>query len=104
MAQIALLCSNCGKAARSSKKALKVCGTCRNAQYCNVACQKEHWKRGGHKLMCFKSSGSVATGSHVSFVSEDGTGDEIDLPLTPFWKMTHESLGHCMDCMLDDSK
>ena len=41
MAQIALVCCNCGKAARNSKKALKVCGKCRNAQYCNAECQKE---------------------------------------------------------------
>jgi len=104
MAQVALVCSNCGKAARNSKKALKVCGKCRNAQYCNVACQEEHWKRGGHKSMCFKSSGSVPTSRHVSFVSEDGTGDEIDLPLMLFGKMTCETLGQSMDCMLADTK
>jgi len=102
MSQSALVCSNCGKAARSSKKALKVCGKCCNAQYCNVACQNEHWKHGGHKLACFKYSDDVATGRNVSFESEDGTG-EIDL-LTLFGQMTCESLGHQMDCMLDDSK
>jgi len=107
MSQIALVCSNCGKAARNSKKALEVCGQCRNAQYCNKECQKMHWKQGGHKLVCCKFSASLhfqSTDSHVSFESEGGTGEEIDLPLTLFGKMTCETLARCMDGMLDDSK
>lgn len=30
---------------------LKVCSGCKNAFYCNKACQKEHWKR-KHKAEC----------------------------------------------------
>ena len=87
MSQGALLCSNCGNATRVGKKALMVCGKCRNTQYCNKECQKQHWKHGGYKTMCrepvcsvyFESScgplsfqseawwGSTASASHFSW-------------------------------------
>jgi len=104
MAQIDLVCSNGGKAAGNSKKALKVCGKCRNAQYCNVECQTEHWKRGGHKSMCSNYLGFVSTGGHVIFELAGGAGEAIDLPPMLSGKKTHETLAQCMDFMLDDSK
>ena len=33
------------------------CERCRRAWYCSAACQKEHWKRGGHKEECSAASG-----------------------------------------------
>lgn len=36
----------------------RLCGGCRRATYCSVACQKEHWLAGGHARTC----GRVAKG------------------------------------------
>ena len=38
------------------------CGRCKQAWYCNVVCQKEHWKLGGHKEVCkaYKPGGGDA--------------------------------------------
>ena len=33
------------------------CERCRRAWYCSVECQREHWKRGGHKEECSRASG-----------------------------------------------
>jgi tetratricopeptide (TPR) repeat protein len=33
------------------------CERCRRAWYCSAACQKEHWKHGGHKEECSAASG-----------------------------------------------
>lgn len=30
----------------------KMCGRCKTATYCSEACQKNHWKSGGHKAVC----------------------------------------------------
>ena len=34
------------------KKKLKIPSRCRSVYYCNVECQRRHWKKGGHKRMC----------------------------------------------------
>jgi hypothetical protein len=31
---------------------LFTCGGCLGARYCSRACQKKHWKHGGHKAEC----------------------------------------------------
>jgi len=57
--------------------------------------------------MCLKPGGSAgltSTSGHVSFELACGGGKVIDLPLMLSGKMTHETLAHCMDFMLDDSK
>lgn len=33
---------------------LKRCGSCKQAGYCSVECQRRDWKENGHKLMCSK--------------------------------------------------
>ncbi|MEW5299449.1 MAG: hypothetical protein WDW36_002466 [Sanguina aurantia] len=32
----------------------QLCGGCRRASYCSVACQKAAWKKGGHRAVCGK--------------------------------------------------
>ena len=44
-------CSNCGTTTAEAGS-LKYCGRCRKAAYCSEACQKQHWKSGGHKQQC----------------------------------------------------
>ena len=39
-------CANCGTPDPPSK-----CGRCKTTDYCNVFCQKQHWKD-GHKKWC----------------------------------------------------
>ena len=43
-------CGHCG--AEKALGAMKKCGKCRAVHYCDGACQRAHWKRGGHKGMC----------------------------------------------------
>ena len=35
-----------------SKPGVHLCSRCRGAKYCSAACQKVHWKQGGHKQEC----------------------------------------------------
>ena len=43
-------CGHCG--AEKCLDALKKCGRCLAVHYCDGACQRAHWKRGGHKQAC----------------------------------------------------
>ena len=43
-------CGHCG--AEKRLDALKKCARCLAVHYCDGACQREHWKRGGHKQAC----------------------------------------------------
>ena len=48
-------CSACGKelaGTTASHQNWKQCSRCKQAFYCNTDCQREHWKRGGHKQAC----------------------------------------------------
>lgn len=47
-------CFSCGKLRFEND--LFRCGNCRLAYYCNVKCQKHHWKNGGHKKSCKKKN------------------------------------------------
>ena len=41
-------CASCGAESAPLK-----CSRCKVAMYCSKACQVEHWKRGGHRDLCF---------------------------------------------------
>ena len=62
------VCANCFRASSSSHQLkLLQCAACSAVSYCSKACQKAHWKRGGHKSACgLISSGGV----HVSWCPE----------------------------------
>ena len=48
-------CSSCGKqlaGTTASHQIWQKCGRCKQAFYCDRGCQREHWKRGGHKQVC----------------------------------------------------
>lgn len=50
-----MACSACGKqlaGTTASHPHWQKCSRCKQAFYCNVDCQREHWKRGGHKQAC----------------------------------------------------
>ena len=47
------LCAACGKRETNGRK-LKKCTACRQVAYCNVDCQRRHWKT--HRPECCKSS------------------------------------------------
>ena len=36
---------------RCTKQGLHRCGGCKGVMYCSAACQKVHWKQGGHARM-----------------------------------------------------
>jgi hypothetical protein len=35
-----------------TKPGVHLCGGCTGVRYCSAACQKVHWKQGGHKQEC----------------------------------------------------
>ena len=48
-------CANCGKtAAATGLPKLLRCSKCKSVAYCGAACQRVHWKAGGHKAACKK--------------------------------------------------
>ena len=44
--------SGCGKELTGNPDTHKRCTRCKHTFYCGRACQKEHWKHGGHKAAC----------------------------------------------------
>uniref|UniRef100_A0A7S2XP86 MYND-type domain-containing protein n=1 Tax=Attheya septentrionalis TaxID=420275 RepID=A0A7S2XP86_9STRA len=64
-------CFTCSLCSKISVHKLPCCRRCKKQAYCNKKCQRDHWKRGGHKQDC------VA----VETLSEE---EKRSLPLT--WK------------------
>ena len=52
-----MLLTNCAACARTLDQDSKRCGNCKTP-FCNAACQKAAWKRGGHRAVC----GTIADG------------------------------------------
>ena len=48
-----LVCSTCGTP-ETTDRILRACKQCHTTQYCNTACQRQHWGEGGHKRECKK--------------------------------------------------
>ena len=44
--------SYCGGCGAENKSNLLTCARCKVIMYCNINCQKKHWKEGGHKPEC----------------------------------------------------
>ena len=42
----------CGGCGAENKSDLLTCSRCKVIMYCNINCQKRHWKEGGHKQEC----------------------------------------------------
>ena len=56
-------CANCGAPEGSipGVKKHSACSKCQITFYCSTKCQKQHWKKGGHKLQCAALVGEVTT-------------------------------------------
>jgi hypothetical protein len=72
-------CANGG----CTKPGLHLCARCRDMKYCSAACQKVHWKQGGHKQECIPSapkasSAVLATSkpSKAAVAAGSGSGSE----------------------------
>ena len=48
-------CITCNLQQKDCEKKLLRCGDCGEFFYCSKACQKTHWKEGGHRKTCVKS-------------------------------------------------
>ena len=62
-------CSHCGKV---EDRDLMKCSRCQSVQYCSKDCQKEHWKKGGHKEACNELSASKEKGVLIPKPPTDG--------------------------------
>ena len=66
------ICDNC-KAGKDnpmiSKKPLGTCPYCQGPFYCNRACQRQHWKEGGHREACPRTA--VPKGMFVSQIPDE---------------------------------
>jgi TPR repeat protein len=67
-----LVCANCKTVGELDT--MKSCGRCRRVWYCSVACQKIHWKGGGHKKVCGKKGGSGDRSDGVSLPTRPVSG------------------------------
>ena len=45
------LLTKCAACAAPLETGIKRCSRCKT-RYCSAACQRQHWRRGGHKLTC----------------------------------------------------
>ena len=48
-----MLLTKCAACAAPLERLAKQCSRCKT-RYCNEACQRAHWERGGHKDLCKK--------------------------------------------------
>lgn len=66
------ICDNC-KAGNDnstiSKKPLGTCPYCKGPFYCNRACQRQHWKEGGHREACPRTA--VPNGLFISQIQDE---------------------------------
>jgi TPR repeat protein len=53
-------CANCGVKDTAGSAALKPCSRCKVVVYCGKACQAQHWKSGGHRVLCQQVRGHAA--------------------------------------------
>ena len=58
-------CNRCSKVGATLR-----CSRCKGVQYCNIECQRDDWKHGGHKAVC-----KVASSSGGGEGPEDRDGD-----------------------------
>ena len=46
-----MILTNCAACAAPLERLAKQCSRCKT-RYCNEACQRQHWERGGHEAVC----------------------------------------------------
>lgn len=59
-------CSCCGKV-NDDKRPNTKCSVCKDARYCNMVCQRTHWK-GGHAFDCVDASSSLSSSKETESV------------------------------------
>jgi tetratricopeptide (TPR) repeat protein len=63
-------CANSG----CTKQGLHRCGGCKGVMYCCAACQKVHWKQGGHKQECKKHAAQARPAGVVTVGASAAVG------------------------------
>jgi tetratricopeptide (TPR) repeat protein len=63
-------CANGG----CTKQGLHRCGWCKGVMYCSAACQKVHWKQGGHKQECKKPATDARPTGAATVVASAAVG------------------------------
>jgi hypothetical protein len=73
-----LVCAHCKKVGELDT--MKRCGRCRRVTYCSGACQKAHWKKGGHKDVCREPGSSDSTTGSDASAAEGGATKALEHP------------------------
>jgi len=76
-------CGSCG----SSTGPLAACRSCKSVSYCNVACQKAHWK--DHRKECREKSENAQSDEPEKTVEEKTAADDnrsLNTPASNMWQ------------------
>ena len=60
------VCAVCGRSARQK------CAGCGAASYCGKECQRQHWKRGGHRAQCQTLKAAAAAEAQARKLGDEG--------------------------------
>ena len=68
-------CAACGKGGDN----LKACTACKQVKYCNVSCQRAHWRK--HKKECRKHADTLQRDGHNNNASDNSNVDDVNVGL-----------------------
>jgi hypothetical protein len=72
-----MFCDCCGKTLEELQlPSFQRCARCLMVFYCSPACQKEHWKKKGHKLSC-RENGQIEIGDDMHLLKQQPSGRTI---------------------------
>ena len=75
-----MILTNCAACAAPLERLAKQCSRCKT-RYCNEACQRAHWERGGHKDLCKKiKKGGGAEQYHADKKYKEAVAEAVEAP------------------------
>ena len=73
-----MILTNCAACAAPLERLAKQCSRCKT-RYCNEACQRAHWERGGHEGLCKKiKKGGGAEQYHADKKYKEAVAEAVE--------------------------
>jgi TPR repeat protein len=91
-----MVCAHCKQVGEIGT--MKRCGRCHRVNYCSVACQKLHWKSGGHKGVCGTGSSSSSDTTRGGATGEGGEALKHPCPICLDNEDNAGESGMCFAC------